>query len=71
MTGTIDLSIEQLNAIYESSDSQVVRVLIHPRPNKAVFVEIRSLSYGDVLVGHFYVLRNGHKLTTQEYDEGK
>lgn len=72
MTGTIDLSIEQFNAIARANEADddvknVVRLVIHPADNKAIRVEPHSLCFGDVQVGRYFVLRNGEKLTALEY----
>lgn len=74
MTGTTDLSVEQVRAIaalVEGYDSDVVRVVIHPelRTGQTVRVVVRSLSFGSVLEGYRYVTRGGEILTGKEYTD--
>ena len=73
MTGSTELTREQLQTLSNellNLDTQLVRVVLHPEQNgyeKDVRVVTRTLAYGDVLEGHFYILANGRKLTEVEY----
>jgi hypothetical protein len=78
MTGSTDLTREQFQAVArwmaEVEDvKSLVRVIFHPQTDVTgmyrgtVKVETRSLSFGDVVCGHFFVLPNGERLTGREW----
>jgi hypothetical protein len=78
MTGSIDLSVEQVRTIAAETERGtvahvvVLRVILHPEtkyPDKAVRVVTHSIGFGDVLEGHCYVLRSGERLTGLEYSQ--
>lgn len=74
MTGTTDLSIEQVRALAELADAQsgagqIARMILHPNMHKDVRVVTRLVAAGDVLQSTRYILRSGRILTVKEYEE--
>ena len=80
MTGTTDLTIDQFLSIEKhlSANGDIksyVRLIITPITldyhtyRGTIKVTTRSLCFGDVLEGHFYVLPNGERLTGKEWSE--
>lgn len=72
MTGSTDLSVEQLQTLHHeiTRHENLIRVVMHPAAlsGKDVIVETHSITHGDVVVGHFYLRRSGERMTKAEYE---